>query len=214
MATALINRRLVEQLLARDVRAFGFSGLDGSTVRGKRKGSVRAVENGRARIIRDQWTGSPESVDASAILTLHSAGFLPVMAPIIASPDGEMLNTDGDRLAASVAGALGDETLVILTNVPGLLEDPKREDSLVSFIDPKDFDSAAELAKGRMRKKLLGAREALDQGVSRVVIADARRPFPLSDALAGIGTVIGDPFPYILEAHDPTLGPIQLRKKS
>ena len=195
MATAWINRRLTESLLLREVRAFGFSGLDGATARGTRKDTVRAVEKGRTRMIRNQWTGRPERVETTAIEALHAAGFLPVIAPIIAGAKGEMLNTDGDRLAAAIAGALGDETLVILTNVPGLLEDPSREDSLVKFIGRDELDSAAKFAQGRMRKKILGAREALDQGVRRVVIADARRAKPLSDALAGMGTVLGRPFP-------------------
>jgi len=193
MATALVNRRLVEGLLARGVRAFGLSGLDGQLAVGARKSAVRCVEGGRVRMLRDQWTGRPEVIDARLLDALFAAGCLPVLAPLLASPSGEMLNTDGDRLAAAVAGALGDETLVILTNVPGLLEDPEREDSLVPHVSINELDAAMGLAKGRMRKKLLGAREALALGVRRVILADARRAAPLTNALLGTGTVLGAP---------------------
>lgn len=194
MATGLVNRRLVEGLLARGVAAFGCSGLDGGLVRGPRKSAVRAVENGRVRVVRDQWTGRPERVASRVLLDLQAAGYVPVVAPVIASEAGEMLNTDGDRLAACVAAGLGAETLVILTNVPGLLADPEREDTLVEHLALAELETRGACATGRMRKKLLGAREALENGVRRVILADARRERPLSEALEGAGTVLGDPF--------------------
>lgn len=195
MATGLVNRRLVEGLLARGVRAFGLSGLDGRLAVGARKSAVRVVQAGRTRILREQWTGRPEVIETGLLHALVREGCLPVIAPLLASHDGEMLNTDGDRLAALVAGALTDETLVILTNVLGLLEDPEREDSLVAYVGRDQLDAAMQLAKGRMRKKLLGAREALALGVERVILADARRQRPLSDALLGRGTVLGTRLP-------------------
>lgn len=191
MATGLINRQLVEQLLGLGVRAFGCSGLDGGLVRGQRKAVVRAVENGRTRMIRDQWTGRPQEVDTSLLGALLGAGQVPVIAPLVAGAAGEMLNTDGDRLAASLAMGLKAETLVILTNVPGLLEDPERPDSLISHVPEAELERAENFAKGRMRKKILGAREALTGGVQRVILADARVANPVSSALAGNGTVIG-----------------------
>lgn len=191
MATALVNRTLVEELLARGVSALGLSGLDGALVRGARKEAVRCVEDGRVRIVRGQWTGRPTTVDAELLELLAGAGRVPVLAPLVAGPSGEMLNTDADRLAACVAGATGSETLVILTNVPGLLRDLDDESSLVRHVDADGLDQAMDLARGRMRKKLLGAAEALDAGVARVILADARERRPLTAALEGRGTVIG-----------------------
>ncbi len=190
MATGLLNRQLVEGLLARGVKAFGCSGIDGGMVRGPRKEVVRAVENGRVRLVRDQWTGRPQFVNASLLRSLLQAECLPVLAPVIAGEAGEMLNADGDRLAASVAAALKADDLVILSNVPGLLADPDRENSLIPHLGLSDFDTIGRCARGRMRKKLLGAREALCGGVKRVILADARRDRPLSRALQGEGTVI------------------------
>lgn len=193
MATALLNRELVEGLGGRGVRAFGLSGLDGGLVRGRRKAATRARVDGRLRVVRDQWTGAPRRVEAGPLEALLAAGCLPVVAPLIAGEGGEMLNADGDRLAASLAGGLGARVLVILTNVPGLLENPEREDSLVERVTLEGLADVEPLARGRMRKKLLGAREALERGVETVVLADARRARPLESALAGRGTVIGAP---------------------
>ena len=199
MATARINRLLVEGLARRGVRAFGLSGLDGRLAEGKRKASIRVLDDNRTRIVRNQWTGRPSRIDAGLLQTLNDAGCLPVVAPLLSSEDGEMLNTDGDRLAASIAGAMEHETLVILTNVPGLLEEVDRPESLIPFLPNNEaLDAAMRFAKGRMRKKLLGAREALALGVGRVVIASAQNERPLTQALAGRGTVIGQPLAEVV----------------
>ena len=190
MATAWTNRCLVEALLARGVSAFGCSGLDGGLVRGPRKAAVRAVEGGRVRVVRDQWTGRPERASTAPLRALQAIGCVPIVAPVAASPTGEMLNVDGDRLAALLAVALDAEELVILTNVPGLLADADDEATLIPHLLRSELDERGGCARGRMRKKLLGAREALDGGVGRVILADARRERPLSDALSGVGTVI------------------------
>jgi|FLOH01.1.fsa_nt_gi [amino group carrier protein]-L-2-aminoadipate 6-kinase len=192
MATALIGKVIVEGLSMRGVKAFGLSGLDGGLAVGARKHLVRFIENGRSRILREQWTGRPETIDTGVLEALHGLSCVPVIAPVIASETGEMLNADGDRLAAAIAGRLGDETLVILTNVPGLMRDVSCSDSLISHIPTGDLETYMVFAEGRMRKKLLGAAEALSLGVRRVILADARVSNPLSSALAGNGTVIGE----------------------
>jgi len=193
MATGLVNRRLVEGLLSRGRRAFGVSGLDGRLLEGPRKSAVRAVVDGRTHILRDEWTGNPKHADGNLLREFLRLGLLPVIAPLAASPRGEMLNVDGDRAAARIAGAVGAETMVILTNVPGLLADARDESSLIGHVPESELERAEAAAEGRMRKKVLGAREALAGGVRRVVIADARRERPLTDALRGIGTVLGEP---------------------
>lgn len=193
MATALVNRAHVERLVARGVRAFGVSGLDGGIVRGARKEAVRAVESGKVVIVRDQWTGAPREVDGALLDGLVALGLLPVVAPVIASERGEMLNTDADRLAAAIAVERRAELLVLLTNVPGLLADPADPSSLVAHIPADELDAHRRGVRGGMAKKLLAAQAALASGVTSVVIADARQPEPLTRALAGHGTVIGAP---------------------
>ena len=90
------------------------------------------------------------------------------------------------------ATALGADCLVILSDVPGLLERFPDEDSLIRHIPRTETARFMDLAGGRMKKKVMGAVEALAGGVTRVVFADGRRPDPLQRALAGEGTVIGD----------------------
>ncbi|HEY66237.1 MAG TPA: [LysW]-aminoadipate kinase, partial [Caldilineae bacterium] len=117
-------------------------------------------------------------------------GYLPVLTPPAASYDGEAINVDGDRAAAAVAKALGAEQLIILSNVPGLLRNFPDESSLISRIPRGHVESAMDFAQDRMKKKVLGAAEALDAGVRRVIFADGRVEQPIRRALAGQGTVI------------------------
>jgi [amino group carrier protein]-L-2-aminoadipate 6-kinase len=190
MATALLNRQLVERLRGLGVNALGLSGLDGGLLSGTRKSSIRIVENGRQRIIRDDWTGTVESVNAALLGTLLDAGYLPVIAPLGVSAAGEPFNIDGDRGAAMVAAALRAESLLLLTNVPGLLREFPDESTLIGRLPAGELEANLGVAQGRMKKKLLGASEALAGGVARVIIADGRAARPVSNALGGAGTHI------------------------
>jgi acetylglutamate/LysW-gamma-L-alpha-aminoadipate kinase len=89
-----------------------------------------------------------------------------------------------------VAGAINADTLVILSNVPGLLAHFPDEASLIRHLGKNEMTRAIDLAGGRMKKKVLAAQEALEAGVPRVVLADSRRPNPIRAALEGEGTVI------------------------
>ncbi|WP_298820365.1 [LysW]-aminoadipate kinase [Chloroflexus sp.] len=191
MATAgLINKQLVERLQMRGVMALGLSGIDGRLLEGKRKSTIRVIEQGRQMILRDDWTGTIDRVNVSLLRALLDAGYLPVVAPLACSTVGEAVNVDGDRAAAAIAAALGAQTLVLLSNVPGLLRNFPDEASLISHIPRADLESYLDYAAGRMKKKLLGAQEALAGGVQRVILADARVPASISQALAGGGTHI------------------------
>lgn len=190
-ATALVNRTLVEKLQGLRVDALGLSGLDGRVVSAQRKAAIRVVQDGRQRILRDEWTGRPTGCNARLLRSLLALGFLPVVAPLAAGENGEMLNVDGDRAAAVVASALEADTLVILSNVPGLMRRFPDPGSVVSHVPVEQLEEASSWAEGRMRKKVLAAQEALQGGIRRVVLGDARRERPLSDACVGRGTVIG-----------------------
>ncbi len=189
-AGGLVNKSLVELLQARGVNAVGMSGLDGRLLAGRRKASIRIVEDGRQKILRDDWTGTIETVNTPLLTTLIDAGYLPVIAPLACSEAGEALNVDGDRAAAAIAAALDAEALLLLSNVPGLLRNFPDEASLIGHIPQAEIEAFLPYAAGRMKKKLLGAQEALSQGVGRVVLGDARQAGSVSAALAGQGTVI------------------------
>ncbi len=184
------NKGLVERLQQRGINAFGLSGLDGRLITGKRKAAIRIVENGRQRILRDDWTGTVEQVNTHLLHLLQHEDMLPVIAPLIVSEKGEALNADGDRVAAAIAVAMKAETLLLLSNVPGLLRNFPDESSLIHNIPRGEVDLYLPYAVGRMKKKVLGAAEAVEHGVPRVVLGDARKDRPITRALSGEGTVV------------------------
>lgn len=185
-----INSLLVEQLHLLGINALGLSGMDGQLLLASRKGAVRSVENGKRKIIRDDYTGKIEQVNISLMETLLDGGYLPVIAPVAVSEKGEALNVDADRAAAMVASALNADKLVLLTGVPGLMERFPDESTIFLTLPKSKLPSALEAAQGRMKKKVLGAEEALKGGVECVIIADGRVQNPISNAFAGNGTVI------------------------
>lgn len=187
-----VNSLLVEQLQMLGINAFGLSGLDGKVLQAARKDSIQSIdaEHGKRRIIRDDYTGKIEAVNRDLLCMLLDAGVLPVLAPVAVSGKGEALNVDADRAAAMVACALNAETLILLTAVPGLMRNFPDESTLIRQLPQSQLPAAGEAAQGRMKKKVLGAQEALKGGVSRVIIADGRIPNPISSALKGNGTVI------------------------
>lgn len=185
-----VNSLLTEQLQMLGVNAFGLSGLDGKLLQATRKEAIQSVENGKRKIIRDDYTGKIEFVNQSLLTILLNAGYLPVVAPVAVSEKGEALNVDADRVAAMIASALKADTLILLTAVPGLMKNFPDESTLIRQITQSQLVEANEAAQGRMKKKILGAEEALKGGVRRVVIADGRIQNPISNALSGNGTVI------------------------
>lgn len=189
-----VNKGLVEALQRLGVKAIGLSGLDGQLWQGPRKGAIRVIdERGRQRVLRDDYTGRVEQVNVDLLYTLLNAGYLPVLTPPALSYEREAINVDGDRAAAATAAALNAEGLVVLSNVPGLLADYPNKESLIEHIPADRLERFMEVAEDRMKKKVLGAQEALAGGVSRVVFADGRVERPIQRALAGSGTVIGQP---------------------
>jgi acetylglutamate/LysW-gamma-L-alpha-aminoadipate kinase len=186
-----VNTLLVEQLQRLGVNALGLSGLDGRLLLATRKEAIQSIENGKRLIIRDDYTGKIEQVNVALLRTLLDGGYLPVVAPVAVSQKGEALNVDADRAAAMVAAALQAETLILLTAVPGLMRSFPDESTVIPHIPPNKLEEALNYAEGRMKKKVLGAQEALQGGVKRVIIADGRIEAPISSALAGRGTVIG-----------------------
>jgi acetylglutamate/LysW-gamma-L-alpha-aminoadipate kinase len=89
-----------------------------------------------------------------------------------------------------VAGALAADALVMLTDMPGLLRSFPDESSLITSIPRRDADRFMEFAEGRMKKKVMGAVEAIAEGVGKVIFADGRVGSPITRALAGAGTHI------------------------
>lgn len=185
-----LNKKWVEKLQMINVNAVGLSGLDGRIFEGKRKDRLRVRVNGRRLVLRDDWTGTVDRINLDLLQLLLDAGYLPVLTPPAASEKGEAINVDGDRAAAMVAAAFNADALIILSNVPGLLRNFPDENSLIRDIPRSKVDDYMQFAEGRMKKKIMGAVEAISEGVKRVIFADGRVDSPVSRALHGEGTQI------------------------
>lgn len=184
----LANKALVSALASRGIPAVGISGLDGPTIRARRKKDLIIVdERGRKKRIDGGYTGTIVEVDAKLLRALLDGGFLPVVAPLALGEEFEFLNVDGDRAAAQIAGAMGADALVLLTDVKGLILDGE--------LVPKLTRGEAEAILGKvgpgMITKVHAAIQAIERGVKRVVIASGQEPEPIRSAVElGMGTVI------------------------
>jgi len=194
MAMGKVNTDLVAAFENAGVPAVGLNGVDGKLLTGPRKSAIRVVEDGKKKIRRGEHSGTIEAVNTDLLEAQLDAGYVPVVSvPMFAkeSDDEEEwtpVNADADRAAAAVAGAL-DATLVVLTDVEGVYEDPDDPSSLIEeVLTPADLDGAKEAAEGFMTKKVLAATEALEGGAESVVVSDANRRDPIVAALEGAGT--------------------------
>jgi acetylglutamate/LysW-gamma-L-alpha-aminoadipate kinase len=185
-----MNKLFVERLQQLGVNAVGLCGADGRSMEGERKAAIKIIENGKRKVLRDDFTGRVEKINIGLLMLLLDHGYTPVLCPPGLSYESEIINVDGDRAAAVLAAACKAETLVILSNVPGLLRDVNDANSLVPRIDKAHMSSYMDLAQGRMKHKMMGAAAALEQGVGTVIVGDARLEHPIQQALQGQGTVI------------------------
>ncbi len=184
-----VNKGIVEMLRGAGVDAVGLSGLDGGIWTGQRKDAIRSIEDGRTVIVRDDLSGVVKRVDASLLTLLMEAGRTPVLTPPAVTVEGVAINVDADRAAAMTAAALGADELLLLSNVPGVLADPRDASSLIAGTGDGGIDRIREAASGRMKNKVLAAEEAIDGGVGRVVIGSANGVGAIRRARAGAGTV-------------------------
>lgn len=198
MASARVNADLVAGLRRRGVDAVGLQGHDAGLLRGPRKSVLKVrTDDGRRRVLRGDHTARVTDVRAPLLEDLRDRGLAPVIGLPVLAHDGTRCNADADRVAAAVAGALEADALALLTDAPGLLEDPDDPATLVDRVAPHRWEDAREAAEGPFRTKLLAAREALEAGLDRVQVAAAHQPKPLTEALEGAGTRLEPPAPEV-----------------
>jgi len=186
-----MNKFLVEELQKLGVNAFGFSGLDGRILECKRKSSLKIKKEGKKVVLRGEHSGIIKKVNTEPIELLLEAGYSPVLTIPAVTFEGTAVNVDGDRAAAEVASAFSADKLLLLSDVPGLLKDVNDVNSLVNEMSREDIEKFTdEYAEGRMKKKLLGAGEAIDAGVGSVILGDGTVEKPVTTALSGGGTLI------------------------
>ena len=186
-----VNKTIVASFQAAGVNAVGISAMDGRIATGRRKPVLRGAEGGKPKVLRDDHAGSIEAIDATLLVTLMGAGFVPVLTPpALSLSEGRPINVDGDKLAIELAASLDADTLLFFSDTPGLLRDRHDEASLIRSIDAGNREAALASAEGRMAVKVEAALKAVEGGVGKVMFADARVERPVSWALAGEGTVI------------------------
>ncbi|MFA4830912.1 MAG: [LysW]-aminoadipate kinase [Patescibacteria group bacterium] len=186
------NKRLVEMAQKNGINAIGLTGLDGGLIRGERKKAIRAVQNGKTIMIRNDLSGKPNAINVGLIQTLLSSGYVPFICPPILSEEGEALNTENDSIVSLLIKELGNVTTIIhLFEAPGLLKNKDDELTLIPKITRAELEQAeSEYTTGRMKRKMLAVREAFESGVERVIFADGRVENPISKTLEGKCTII------------------------
>jgi [amino group carrier protein]-L-2-aminoadipate 6-kinase len=185
------NKTIVAKCQEYGINAIGLSGIDGSLLTGKRHEAFVALENGKKKVIRDDLTGTVETVNTDLLAALLEKGFIPVITPPILSFEKRVMNTDGDKIAAKIAVAMNAEKLLFLIEAPGFLQDVDDPDMIIPEIQADTIENYLESAKGRMKKKLFMSKWALKNGVKEILIADGRIEKPVTKALTkGGGTII------------------------
>ena len=185
----LRNKSLVESLRAHGVNALGLCGIDGGIVSGKRNPGFRVCEEGRVRIERD-LSGKPKQLNKPLLETLLGDGYRLVLSVPIADEEGRAMNTENDEIVALLARELKAQRVYQFIEAPGLLEDPRKPETLLRRITPEELTSWERVVEGRMKRKLHALGKLFQEGSPRVVISDGRAQDPLGDALRGGGTVI------------------------
>ncbi len=154
----------------------------------RRHGRMRILEDGKVKVVDGDLTGRIEKVDTAAIQKILDSGKILVLTPPVATADLQEVNVDGDKIASRIAIELKAEKLIFFSNTPGLLKNMENEKSLIREIPVTKAD---EFAIGRMKKKVLSAKRAIEAGVVEVIFADGRiEKDPISAALSGGGTRI------------------------
>ena len=178
-----INKTLVSLLSMHGGQAMGVSGLDGRMI-------IAEVRDERLGLV-----GDIVDVNIQPVLDLLDNGYIPVISTVAGDKSGNTLNINGDTAAAAIAGALGAERLIMMTDIDGVLLDKNDPDTLIPEIS---LDEARDLVKsdivsGGMVPKLECCISAITQGVKSVVIIDGRVPHALLMELftdEGAGTMV------------------------
>jgi acetylglutamate kinase len=189
----LINKEIVALINRHGGKAIGLSGKDGGLIKAQKK-TIRTPtpETGVDEIIDLGLVGEVTSIAPDVIDNLEKTGFIPVISPIGVGPQGETLNINADFVASAIASALKAEKLILLTDVPGLLD---KEGDILSTLHRERISKLIkdETISGGMLPKVHACLKALLGGVGKTHIVDGRVPHCLLLEIftkEGIGTEI------------------------
>lgn len=167
----LINKQLVAALQAHGCNAIGMTGADANSIPATKR-PVKKVDYGFAGDVK------PESVPASTLVSLLEAGLTPVFAPLTHDGNGQMLNTNADTIASSLAIALSSRynvRLIYCFEKKGVLYDAENEEAVINLINREIFTDLREkhILTAGILPKLENAFVAIESGVKEVLIGHA-----------------------------------------
>jgi acetylglutamate kinase len=187
-----INKEIVNLINHTGGRAVGLSGKDGNLLRVQKLEFYRPRDDEPPEIIDIGHVGEVTGVNTDLIRTLLGQHFLPVIAPVGVGEQGETYNINADSVAGAVAGALGAAKLILLTDVPGVLD---QEGHLISSLTRYQAVTMMEKGaiSGGMIPKVKCCLETLEEGVTKAHILDGRVPHAVLLEIftdSGVGTEI------------------------
>jgi acetylglutamate kinase len=169
-----INVDILSALRSQGVRAVGLSGVDGDILEARRRPptEMRDAVSGRTTLVDFGHVGDVTEVDTHLLRLLVENGYVPVVASLASDDDGNILNINADTVASVLAQDLAAAKLIYLTNVPGILADPKDPGSLITRLTAADAEKAIAdgLVTGGMVPKVRTLIQALRGGVGQAVI--------------------------------------------
>lgn len=159
-----VNKSLVNHLENIGGKAIGLCGLDGHMLKCEKQNEDLG------------FVGKVTSVDTSVIEDCLDKGYIPVISTIGYDDDGNIYNVNADTVASVIAGAIGAESLILMTDIKGLLEDKNDENTLIKKVYVSDIPSYVKqgIISGGMIPKIECCKEAIRRGVNRVFITDGR----------------------------------------
>ena len=188
-----INKQIVGWIGAEGGRAVGLCGKDGNMVRARR--ATRTVVDPDSNIERAVdlgFVGEPEHVERGVLDAVLSAELIPVLAPVAVGADGQTYNVNADTFAGAIAGAMGAKRLLLLTDVPGVLDKDKRLIPELTVEQCRHLVADGTITAG-MIPKIETCIYAIEAGVEAVVILDGKVPHAVLLELLtdyGAGTLI------------------------
>ncbi|MDB5412164.1 MAG: argB [Rubritepida sp.] len=188
-----VNKQVAEAITRAGALAVGISGKDGGLIRARK--ATRTIKDPGSnieRVLDLGLVGEPESVDTRVLRLLIGADIIPVIAPVGVGADGQTYNINADTVAGAVAGALLAERMLMLTDVPGVMDADKNFISEMTVAEARAGIAAGWIAGG-MIPKVETCIYAVEQGVRGAVILDGRVPHAVLRELftdRGAGTLI------------------------
>ncbi len=188
-----VNKYVANLITRAGALAVGVCGKDGGMIRAQKlTRTVRDPDSHIERAMDLGFVGEPVAIDVRVIHALTGGGLVPVIAPVGVGEDGQTYNINADTVAAAVAGALNAMRLLMLTDVPGVLDKEKR---LIPALTIAQARAAIEdgTISGGMIPKVECCVDAVRQGVRGAVILDGRTPHACLLELfteGGTGTIV------------------------